>query len=268
MDYTQVINTLVHWASTRDDIRALVLTGSAASHTAHPLSDRDIEVFSTDVPALLTDETWWRALGEVLVIERLTDGENNPTRLVYYRGGKIDFTLLPPEQLRARPRSQAFRVLLDKDNIASSLSLHKQTALPPSAQDFNESINWAWAAALMQARAIVRHEPWSAKIRDADLKKELLRMIEWDHHARYGSGFNTHHRGARMRQWMDAEVQQALEQCWAGFSAEDSIRALRATTTLYRSLAGRTATNLALPDFNHGQLETELHRILGVQASQ
>ncbi|NKT72988.1 hypothetical protein GS875_06085 [Rhodococcus hoagii] len=52
---------------------------------------------------------------------------------------------------------------------------------------FDESANWAGAAVLMTAKAIMRDEPWSVMMRDADFKVELLRMIEWDHILRYGS---------------------------------------------------------------------------------
>ena len=69
------------WADNREDVRALVLTGSAAAGTEHALSDRDIEVFTTDVPALVVNESWWSELGNILVVERLQDGEGNPTRL-------------------------------------------------------------------------------------------------------------------------------------------------------------------------------------------
>lgn len=73
----------------------------------------------------------------------------------------------------------------------------------PSAATFVQSVELAWAAALMQAKAIVRDEPWSAKVRDQELKEELLNMVVWDHICRYGPDFDTHFLGARMRRWMD-----------------------------------------------------------------
>ncbi|WP_016701287.1 aminoglycoside 6-adenylyltransferase [Actinoalloteichus spitiensis] len=262
MDYRRALEALVGWASTRDDVRALVLTGSAAAEGAHPLSDRDIEVFTTDTTALLRDESWWNDLGEVLVVERLEDGAGNPTRLVYYAGGKIDFTLLPARRLPGRVHARPFQVLLDKDGTATTARLFAPDPAPPSPEEFDESVNWAWAAALMQAKAIVRDEPWSAKLRDQDLKAELLRMIEWDHRARHGTAVDTRYLGTRMRQWMDTDIQQALGHCWASLDAADSTRALLATTRVYRALAERTATALCLPAFDHERVETELRTIL------
>ncbi|UNX56136.1 aminoglycoside 6-adenylyltransferase [Georgenia sp. TF02-10] len=265
MDYSCALEALIRWAQGHTDVRALVLTGSAAAEAAHPLSDRDIEVFTTDVEALLRDESWWSDLGEVLVVERLEDGGGNPTRLIYYAGGKLDFTLLPAPRLTGRVYARPFRVLLDKDGAAATASLStssREPPSPPSAAEFEESINWAWAAALMQAKAIVRDEPWSAKLRDQDLKAELLRMIEWDHHAQHGAGLDTRYLGTRMRQWMDTDIQHALEHCWGGLDGDDSTRALLATTELYRTLAERTATALGLPRFDHERVEAEMHTIL------
>jgi len=92
MDYDRVLAGLADWATTDPNVRALVVTGSAAADETHPLSDRDVEVYARDVAPLLDDETWWSALGEVLVVERTENERAQPTRLVYYVGGKLDFT--------------------------------------------------------------------------------------------------------------------------------------------------------------------------------
>jgi aminoglycoside 6-adenylyltransferase len=75
-------------------------------------------------------------------------------------------------------------------------------------------------------RAIVRDETWSAKLRDQDLKAELLRMIEWDRRARYGGDFDTRYLGTRMRCWMDNDVHTELARCWSGFGVRETEQAL------------------------------------------
>ncbi|MBF6355249.1 aminoglycoside 6-adenylyltransferase [Nocardia higoensis] len=262
MDYSEAISALVSWAEARSDVRALILTGSAAQGTAHPLSDRDIQVFTTDIPALLDDESWWTGLGEVLVVERLEDGDGNPTRLVYYAGGKLDLTLLPADSLEGRVYEHPFEVLFDRDDAAHTLTHQPETAAAPTVEEFSESVHWAWAAALMEAKAIARDEPWSARLRHRDLEEELLRMIEWDHRARYGGDFDTRHLGTRMRSWMDTDIQADLERCWSGFGARGTEQALLATVDLYRGLAERTAQHFDFPAFDHQRLAAELHTIL------
>lgn len=212
---------------------------------------------------LLADESWWAELGEVLVVERLEDADGNPTRLIYYVGGKIDFTVLPVTALTGRSYERPFEVLFDMSGEAAELIQAPTSWSPPSAEDFNESLNWAYAAALMCAKAIVRDEPWSAKLRDNDFKDQLLEMIEWDHRSRYGSDFDTRYLGTRMNRWMDSDVRDALATCWGRFDPRDSADALRRTSDLYGALAVRTAAALELPScVDHQRVREEIETIL------
>jgi aminoglycoside 6-adenylyltransferase len=145
----------------------------------------------------------WSRLDDVLAVERLENGDDQSTRLVYYIGGKLDFTLVSVNGERGE-YDRPFSVLLDKDGAADRFELVERTLELPDQELFDECINWAAAAALMTARAVVRDEPWSVMTRDADFKGELLRMIERDHNLRYGSDRDVRYLGTRMRQWMDA----------------------------------------------------------------
>ncbi|MCV7153988.1 aminoglycoside 6-adenylyltransferase [Mycobacterium pyrenivorans] len=63
MDYTTALDALVRWAEWTDSVRGVLVTGSAAVGDVHPLSDRDIEIYTHDVESLLEDESWWNGLG-------------------------------------------------------------------------------------------------------------------------------------------------------------------------------------------------------------
>lgn len=92
----------------------------------------------------------------------------------------------------------------------------------------------------MCAKAVVGEDLWSAKVRDNDLKSELLPMIEWDHRLRHGASIDTRYLGTRMNTWMDADIPNELTHCWSHFAA-----ALRRTTALFSRLAERvTALDL------------------------
>lgn len=246
------------------NVRALVLTGSAAHGAAgvHPLSDRDIEVYGNDPDLLLADESWWARLGEVLVVERLANPGWHPTRLVYYIGGKLDFTVAPTSALSSAVYTRPFEVLLDKDGLTAGLTLSAPQHRPATADEFDQCIHWAYAAALMCAKATVRGELWMAKIRDGSLKAQLLQMVEWDHQARYGTNYDTRYLGTRMRSWMDVDIQAALQQCWGHFDAPDTARALVATVELFARLAERTAEHWSFDQFNHPRVIKEIEGIL------
>ncbi|MGH9091748.1 MAG: aminoglycoside 6-adenylyltransferase [Acidimicrobiales bacterium] len=65
-------------------------------------------------------------------------------------------------------------------------------------------------------------------------------MIEWDHRSRYGPDFHTWFLGKHLDQWIDAEVREALDRCWAAFPVSDARAALMATVELFDRLACRT----------------------------
>jgi len=262
MDYDVAIGALLGWVGTTDDVRAVVLTGSAAIGGAHPLSDRDVELYVRDPALVLADESWWRSLGEVLAVEELENADDHNTRLVYYAGGKLDFTIVPVDDVAALEYDRPFSVLLDKDGLTDGLTIEPPEDAPPTQEEFDEAMNWAWAAALMVARAIVRAEPWSVKVRDHDLKTELLRVIEWDHRARHGSAVDVRYLGTRMHSWMDSDVQARLDHCWAGFSLAENAEALRETVALFSELSTRTAERLGLDRFAHEPAIDELERVL------
>ncbi len=264
MDYEHTLAGLLKWAHDNDDVRALVLTGSGGSRTAHPLSDRDINLYTTNVEGLVSDESWWERLGEVLVVERLENPDGDPTRLVYYAGGKLDFTLIAADRLKAAPYDRPYEVLLDKDGHGRSIRDAMGTSAPPTQNEFDEAANWGYAAALMLAKALVREELWAAKFRDNDLKVELLRIIEWDHQARYGHDYDTRYLGTRMNEWMDPDVREALHGCWGHLDTADSASALRKTLLIFAELASRLATSYEFVDFDHVRLREEIESIFAL----
>jgi aminoglycoside 6-adenylyltransferase len=230
MDYDRVLERIVAWASADDNIRAVVLTGSVARGPAHvhPLSDIDVELYVTEPATLLEEDTWYAQFGQVLVVEALPNPGWHPTRLVYYVDGKIDFLVGPVDALATTRYVRPFRVLLDKEHLTERLPpVAPLATVPPESATFLECIHWFYAAALMCAKCIVRDDPWQAKFRDWDLKRELLRMIEWDHKARYGWSYITWSRGKRLKEWLDPAMLAALDPCWAGFGATDTTGAAR-----------------------------------------
>jgi aminoglycoside 6-adenylyltransferase len=261
MKYETVMKALSAWAAGSDNIRCVVLTGSAASKAAHPLSDRDIELHVRDPAILELDDSWWRTLGEVLAVERLKNGNGQATRIVYYVGGKLDFTLVDIDDERG-VYDRPFEVLLDKDGDGASFRVIPALHAAPDQEAFDECANWGYAAALMIAKAIVRDEPWSVKVRDNDLKTELLRMIEWDHVIRYNGRRDVRYIGTRMRSWMDADIQQRLDRCWASFDLSDSRRALLSSLDLFGELTTRIAKATGLDDFPHKPVRSEVRSIL------
>jgi aminoglycoside 6-adenylyltransferase len=270
MDQQVVLDNVQGWAEADPNIRLVVLTGSVARgpDAADALSDLDVELYVVDPALLLDRRDWYERFGQVLVVEELENPDWHPTRLIYYIDGKIDFMVAPIEAgEQGIDYDGPYQVVVDKDGLSNHLHGSRDPPHPPSGGDFFRCVNWFYAAALMYARCIVRDEPWMAKVRDADLKTELLEMIVWDHKSRYGRDYNTSHDGCHMQQWMDPEVRAAASECWADFSIQSMKEALVASVALFDHLSTRTATALGLDPFDSTSVRGEIDRLMSLRNS-
>jgi aminoglycoside 6-adenylyltransferase len=265
----ELLDQIREWALRDENIRVVVVTGSTArgAHDRDGLSDLDVELYVGDPAALLEDDSWFskNQFGALLAVEALPNPGWHPTRLLYMAGSKIDFMIAPLDALAGSVYERPFRVVVDKDGLAGCLRRREPRAMfLPDRAMVDECINWFFAAALMEAKALTRREPWMAKQRDWDLKCQLLRMVEWDHKARYGWSFETWFAGRFLDRWLDADIRVALDRCWAGFGIDENTRALRSTLQLFDRLASRTLPVLGLDGFCIGPVESEVSRILSL----
>lgn len=266
MDLQEALSTVIDWARNDDNIRVVVLTGSAARgvRATDEWSDLDIEVYAADPSRLLEDASWYARFGKVLVVEALSNPGWYPTRLLYLVDGKIDFMIAPVSSLGADRYAAPFRLLVDKDANGAGLTVMSPSPEgPPDAAEVLRCVNWFYAAALMCAKAIVRGELWMAKVRDWDLKQQLLMMIEWDHKARFGWGYDTWYNGKHLAQWADDDVTEALRDCWGSFDAPDMTRTLIASMDLFDELAAHGWSASRLEPFDAADARAEVIRILG-----
>jgi aminoglycoside 6-adenylyltransferase len=264
LNHGRVLADVIAWANAEQNVRALVLTGSAARgpQDLHELSDLDVELYVKVPSVLLEHSGWYEQFGEVLVVESLDNPGWHPTRLVYYTGGKIDFMIAPADALRVASYARPFRVLVDKDGTARDLSTSHVPDNIPTVSAFMECVDGFYAAAIMCAKCIVRNEPWLAKLRDWESKQSLLRMIEWDHKARYGLVYDTWYQGKHLQRWADNDVLMALDNCWSGFGPSQTAAALLASVDLFERLRARAAESFGIPCLSRVQAYNEVLAIL------
>jgi aminoglycoside 6-adenylyltransferase len=262
MDAT--LDLLVGWATREENIRAVVLTGSTARGATDAYSDLDIELYVVDAAPLLLHEDWYRQFGTVLVVEALENEDWYPSRLVYYAGGKIDFTIIPLSVLeRAMEYDRPFQVVLDKDGRQNAFhAISAPSAVPPSEAEFLECVHWFYAAVIMWAKQRIRQDPFAATLRDRDSKDQLVRMVEWDHRARKGWDYDTWYRGVHLREWADPELLSAIEATWGSVDPEDARRAILASLDLFGLMSTRTARSLGYIPFDDSGVRAEVARLL------
>jgi aminoglycoside 6-adenylyltransferase len=265
VDHQSALDAVVEWAVHNENIRVVVLTGSGARGPAEmdDLSDLDLELYVDRPSELLEQSSWYEELGDVLVVEKLSNPGWFPTRLVYYVNGKIDFLIAPTSAVSEAKYVRPFRVLLDKEGTGNNLRVAttSHNGLPDEAEIL-ECVNGFYAAALMCAKCLVRGELWMAKLREFELMGQMLQMIEWDHKARYGPDFDTWYLGVHLCDWMDEDLKDDVAACWGRFDVEDSSRALSKAIMLFGRLADRTADELGHERFAHFRVDQELNRTL------
>jgi aminoglycoside 6-adenylyltransferase len=264
VDHDEMIGRVTRWAREDENIRAVVLSGSVVRGDHDSLSDLDVELYVRDPALLLDQRDWYEQFGDVLAFEELPNPGWIPTRLLYLVDGKMDFAIGDLAVFGTFPYTRPFRVLVDKDDRAEQLVRLDPAAghAPPTAAQFEECLHWFAAAALMEAKLIVRQEPWLAELRDHDLKTQLLRMIEWDHRCRYGWGAETWYGGKRIGEWVDPDIRSDLDRCWAAVAPDEAIPALRTSMRLFERLAARTGAALGFAPFHHERVHTEVDRII------
>lgn len=268
MDRQGAIDAIVAWAREDENIRLVVLAGSAAgdADAADSLSDLDVELYVREPNVLLQDRSWHRRFGHLLVREELSNAGWNPTRLLYYIDGKIDFTIIDLAHLERAIHDRPVCVLLDREQLALRLRSTPGPTEPLTPTAVEECVNWFYAAALMEAKQLVRGELWQAKFREWDLLRQLLRMIAWNHTARYGADYDTWFNGKHFAQWMDRDIRAASERCWSRFDVDDMHQALTATLGLFAALEPPVAAAASVEPFDHAPVAAEVDRILTLRS--
>lgn len=265
MDARARLDAVLGWARQDDNIRAVVLTGSFARGAADRFSDLDIELYVVNPAPLLEHDAWYHQFGEALVVEALENEGWNPSRLVYYAAGKIDFTILSVSLLQGSIEfDRPFQVLVDKDGMASSFrAVALPPVLPPPESEFLRCIHHFYAAVIMWAKYVARGDPLAAKLRDWESKQLLLEMLEWDQRAKKGWEFDTWYLGLHLHDWVDPDLIPEIKACWCGVDPAASALAIRASLALFEMLSRRTAHRLGYPPFDAAGVRAEVERLLG-----
>lgn len=254
---TRLLASIRAWATVRDDVRALVQTGSLVRHDglSDEFSDLDIEIVARDPATLVESDAWIGEIGNPVTIVHLDaeDGQEWSTRLVIFEGGiKVDFTLAGLRRLEAMSGAggldplyeRGYSVLLDKDELARKLPAPGFTAPTrpfPSQPRFRERVEEFWFEAFHVPRYLARGELFQVKQRDWTMKELLLEMMEWHALTRSGRAVDVWHIGKGIRSWTDSATWTALQETFGRFDAQDARRAHDATTRLYGRLAREVA---------------------------
>lgn len=249
--YSKMERSFVSWAQSVEDIRAAFIVGSRAraDHPADEWSDMDIIFFTSEQNYYLNNNEWLNNFGDICTsFVALTEG-GDPECLTLFDGGwQVDFVIHTLDEFihlvknRIIPNNfyRGVKVLIDKDHVAYNIMPRGNKAPqgnPLSESRFLQSINMFWFIALYTAKQILRNELWVEKVRDSNLKKLLLQMIEWHEKTINGIEYDTWHEGRFICEWASKETQAELQNSFGQFNRTDSWKALIATINLFKRLS-------------------------------
>jgi aminoglycoside 6-adenylyltransferase len=251
-----VLGRVIDWAADHPLIRAVVLESSRAVGlaTIDRFSDYDLLLVVSDVRPFADDNAWQRFFAEPLV--RFGDkaevlGYQTYFRLVLYQDHtKIDFAIWSVPLLQRVVEVQesselldwGYRVLLDKDGLATALPAPTRTAYIPSKpaeREYLALIEEFWWEATYAAKHLWRDELILAKYNlEVVMKYELLLpMLEWRIELDRGWTWKPGILGRGLKSALPPDLWSALERTYAGPDIEETWEALLTITALFRRVA-------------------------------
>jgi aminoglycoside 6-adenylyltransferase len=262
------LHRIVRMAERCGEVRMVVMTGSMARDAADADSDLDVELFTVEPERFAAASDWLDQIGSVVMVLPLTSpAEGAPARLAVFQDAgvprKIDITILPAdlfvEDRMAPPRADLYRrgyaVLLDKDGLSGQLRSALESTPPaeahlPAQDEFTAVVEEFFFEVMHILVCLRRGDLWTAKVRDAAAKGQLLQLLEWHARARATRAVvpspDTQHLGRGMSHWLDEEAWERLHGAFGQFDADSSREALHATVELFRHHALELAAWLDL----------------------
>jgi aminoglycoside 6-adenylyltransferase len=266
-DYESLTESILAWARSETNIRAVVVIGSRARTEDHPAdewSDLDLLIVANDPKPLLESAGWLREIETPwITFVEPTPGDGGFERRVLFTGGlDVDFAPVAAEEMRrmaGKPLPpmiadifrRGARFILDKDGweerfrpVESGIS----AVSAPSESDFLNRVNDFWYHTVWTAKKGRRGELWKAvSCCNMYLKNLLGEMMEWNARATGGPDVDTWMSGRFLEEWADPKAVAALKDVFAKYNEEDLWRALRATMDVFHDLAAQTAARLKYP---------------------
>lgn len=276
----ELLRRILDFVTERDGITAVLQTGSRArGRRVDAFSDLDIELIGPGATMLAGRDDWLSRIGPTLVSIHLdNDGPGEfgwPTCLAVFDGGrKIDFLLATESRLTRMTTGgldaiygRGYLVHLDKTGVTYALppSTPAQPPwAPPSEREFVDGQREFWFEATQVPIYAARDDLWPAMLRLAELRDQLLRMLEWHAGATSGGAVDTWYHGHHLTKWVASAYRDRLTAIFPGYHAEEIVRALRAIVGLYADVAAATGEALGLPVLQlHDRVLEHIGSVLG-----
>lgn len=250
---------LLRFARERDDVRAVVMTGSRASPEAIPdcFQDYDITYLVRDVDPYRRNAQIPAYFGDIMILQ-LPDEMKEPGAetasyaylMQFMDGTRIDLTFLPVSESRSILEDSLSLVLLDKDRRFDLPPPTLRSYLPrrPTARQFANCCNEYWWLNPYVAKGLYRKQLTYAKsVLDELMRRQLMKMLTW--HVGVTTDFRVPvgYLGKNLQTRIAPDLWQMLESTYSDARPDNVWRSLFAMNELFRRVARSTGDALKLP---------------------
>lgn len=254
-----MMKLILDFARARDDVRAVVMTGSRANPTTthDRFQDYDISYLVEDLERYRRNSHVPEYFGDIMILQNPDDmGDAAADRGTYaylmqfMDGNRIDLTFRPVSDVQAILADSLSVVLLDKDGWLGELpppSLGAYLPTRPTAKQFADCCNEFWWVNPYVAKGSYRDQiPYAKAMLDELLRGQMLRMLTWfvglsrNYQATIGLA------GKYLKSHLDSELWNLLERTYSDACPDHIWEALFATDELFRRTARVVASAFGL----------------------
>ncbi len=249
----QMLELILAFARERDDIRAVIMTGSRTDPHSVPdlFQDYDITYLVKDVAPYRSNPTVPAQFGETMIFQMPDDmaGSDASARsyaflMQFGDGNRIDLTFRPLDDLNPVLSDSLSLVLLDKDNRFDLPPPSIRSYLPqkPAAKQFDDCCNEFWWLNPYVAKGLYRDQiPYAKSILDRHMRTQLLEMLTWYVGWQTNFSVSVGYLGKHLKTHLSPDLWQQLL-CTYSDAQHDAIwNALFAMNELFRDVAQQIA---------------------------
>lgn len=127
INITDLINQIISWGNSEENIRAIGLVGSYARNAATDDSDIDLMIICKNPEKYISDEIWIHKFGEVKEIKNEIWSQLKTKRVFYENGLEIEFNFDTASWANhedpgtKRVITDGIKILVDKEKILENL---------------------------------------------------------------------------------------------------------------------------------------------------
>ncbi len=254
---------IMDWATSNDDIRAVLLTSSLVNPYApvDQFSDLDIEFVVSNLQQFLSDDSWVENFGKKIAMivenEEAFEGKH-AMRMVFYEDyTKVDYKIYSVDKFLEEVNNEelqedwdvGYKVLLDKDDITKNMKPPTYNAVmvkKPTEQEFTTLFNDFWWDMTYVAKCLWRDDLFYAKfmLEDNMRTQYFQKMIEWHIGLEHNWNVSTNKKGRLFKKYLSPEMWKKIEATFSGSDIQDNWRALFAYADIGTELGTAMAQKL------------------------